>query len=210
MLDLRPIPAAAVAGRRVQRSAPVAPRLRSRAQSTWLSRWRPGSSLIESLERPVDRMWKAARILRKVRPYFSRRRCGRPQAVEKGASFPRGALVRQTKKRAASLQRGADSLGPKLANLEGASGRKCVQAVPTKCWPCKSNSVCLGSSPRAQNRVGAFWAFDRALAAGPVQPVYSSERHPAPFRPRSRSPERCFHDNLRGHASDNVRWALLA
>jgi hypothetical protein len=105
---------------------------------------------------------------------------------------------------------GADSLGPKLANLEDASGRKCVQAVPTKCWPCKSNSVCLGSSPRAQNRVGAFWAFDRALAAGPVQRVYSSEGHSAPFRPRSRSPERCFHHNLRGHASDNGRWALLA
>jgi hypothetical protein len=47
--------------------------------------------------------------------------------------------------------------------------------VPQECWPCKSNSVCLGSSPRAQNRVGAFWAFNRVLAAGPVQQAYSSE-----------------------------------
>src|SRR5437762_3901569 len=54
---------------------------------------------------------------------------------------------------------------------------KIDSAVPTKYWPCKSNSVCLGSSPRAQNRVGAFWAFNRVLAAGPVHPVYSSEPH---------------------------------
>src|SRR5438067_1611953 len=53
----------------------------------WLSRCRQGSSLIESLQRPVDRLWKAARILRKVRPNFSPRCCGKGQAVEKGASL---------------------------------------------------------------------------------------------------------------------------
>jgi hypothetical protein len=168
MLDSRRISAAVVAGRRVQRSAPVPPRFRSRAQSMWLSRWRPGSSLIESLERPVDRMWKVARILRKVRPYFSPRCCGRGQAVERGRPYPRGVLVRQTKKRVAR-----------------ACSAETTEAVPKKGWPCKSNSVCLGSSPRAQNRVGAFWAFNRVLAAGPVQPVYSSEPHSARFRPGS-------------------------
>ena len=47
--------------------------------------------------------------------------------------------------------------------------------MPTKCWPCKSNSVCLGSSPRASKRVGAFGLSAGVLAAGPVQRVYSSE-----------------------------------
>jgi hypothetical protein len=55
--------------------------------------------------------------------------------------------------------------------------------VPTKSWPCKSNSVCLSSSPRAQNRVGAFWASTGVLAAGPVKRVYSAEPSPAHFRP---------------------------
>jgi hypothetical protein len=31
----------------------------------------------------------------------------------------------------------------------------------TRCWPCESNSVRLGSSPRAQMRVGGLWAFGR-------------------------------------------------
>jgi hypothetical protein len=36
-----------------------------------------------------------------------------------------------------------------------------AQAVPTKCWPCKSNSVRLGSSPCASKRVGGLRAFGR-------------------------------------------------
>jgi hypothetical protein len=86
----------------------------------------------------------------------------------KGGALIPAVLVRQTKKRVAR---------PCSAET--------TQAAPKTGWPCKSNSVCLGSSPRAQNRVGAFWAFDRVLAAGPVKPVYSSEPHSARFRPGS-------------------------
>jgi hypothetical protein len=42
-------------------------------------------------------------------------------------------------------------------------------------WPRKSNSVRLGSSPRATTRVGAFGLSAGVLAAGPVHPPYSSE-----------------------------------
>ena len=116
----------------------------------WLSQWRPGSLLIESLERPVDRMWKAARILRKVRPNFSPRCCGRAQVVEKPGPYPLTKAVEirfeapsccvgkalvslwrkcdsrslglvhccgRPRRKRRGLQRGADSLGPKLASL---------------------------------------------------------------------------------------------
>ncbi len=52
---------------------------------------------------------------------------------------------------------------------------------PSRCWPCKSNSVCLSSSSRALTRVGALGASAGVLAAGPVEQAYSSEP------PRARS-----------------------
>jgi hypothetical protein len=36
-----------------------------------------------------------------------------------------------------------------------------AQAVLTRCWPCSSNSVRLGSSPRASKHVGGLRAFGR-------------------------------------------------
>src|SRR2546423_1690980 len=42
------------------------------------------------------------------------------------------------------------------SSLEGRERPKVRSDAPTKCWPCGSNSVCLGSSPRAPNRVGCL------------------------------------------------------
>jgi hypothetical protein len=47
----------------------------------------------------------------------------------------------------------------------------------TRCWPCNSNSVCLGPChlPRPEARSTDFALSAGILAAGPVQPVYSSK-----------------------------------
>jgi hypothetical protein len=192
----------------VQRSAPVAPRFRSRAQSTWLSRWRPDSSLIESLERPVDRMWKAARILRKVRPYFSPRCCGRGQAVEKRASLSLGCTGAADQEESGEAFSAADSLGPNPARgrerpkVRSGSAYKELALQVELCLPRLIASCAeprwriLGFRPGSGRR-----ASPASLLLGAAFRAFSSS---------SRSPERCFHDNLRGHASDNGLWALLA
>src|SRR5207237_6187795 len=51
-------------------------------------------------------------------------------------------------------------------------------------WPCKSNSVRLGSAPRAPTRVGGLRASAGVLATGPVESAYSSESPPARFDDR--------------------------
>jgi hypothetical protein len=50
-------------------------------------------------------------------------------------------------------------------------------AALTRCWPCNSNSVCLGPChlPRPEARSTDFGLSAGILAAGPVQPVYSSK-----------------------------------
>src|SRR5439155_4687003 len=59
--------------------------------------------------------------------------------------------------RDARLARGARS-------ALGRASRKVAPGMRTKSWPCKSNSVCLGSSPRASKRVGAFGLSAGVLA----------------------------------------------
>src|SRR5437660_5844407 len=91
--------------------------------------------------------------------------------------------------RLAKRQRGGErydaAMAPafKLALLAGRVDefkRPKRRSRPTKRWPCKSNSVCLGSSPRAPKRVSASFGLSAGvLAAGPVQPVYSSDPHEA-------------------------------
>src|SRR6266568_1477330 len=50
---------------------------------------------------------------------------------------------------------------PPLSGTKRVGRIQFAQAVPIKSWPCKSNSVCLGSSPRASKRVGGLRAFGR-------------------------------------------------
>ena len=62
-------------------------------------------------------------------------------------------------------------------------------AVPQECWPCKSNPVRLGSSAsRAKLALVAFGLSAGVLAAGPVQPVYSSEPYSETSRRGVESP----------------------
>jgi hypothetical protein len=64
-----------------------------------------------------------------------------------------------------------------LSQFATERGRTMLRApgVPQECWPCKSNPVRLGSSPRARRVLAAFGLSAGVLAAGPVQPAYSSE-----------------------------------
>ncbi len=108
--------------------------------------WRPGKTIQHPPSRATRlRLERAAVKGRQGQEATTCPRCG--------SDFgPAGTIQRSGATRARSPQ-------PRRRHWRGSI--QAAQAVPTKCWPCKSNSVCLGSSPRASKRVGGLRAFGR-------------------------------------------------
>jgi hypothetical protein len=92
-----------------------------------------------------------------------------------------------------SVRRGSHRR-PRLVSQDTSGRSQFAQAVPTKCWPCKSNSVRLGSLPRATKRVGSpsgfrpgFWPqgqFNQSTPLIPREGWRSRTRLRRPLAPR--------------------------